>query len=80
MSYLSAWRWVEAINNALYAPAVATKVGGRKGGRAVLTPVGMQILGLYRAIEARVQTATVAQRDALESLARSESTRARNSR
>ena len=68
---------MEAINSALCAPAVATEVGGYKGGRAVLTPVGMQILELYRAIDARVQTATVAQGDALERLARSESTSGR---
>jgi molybdate transport system regulatory protein len=73
ISYFNAWHSVEAINNALRTPAVATEVGGYTGGGAVLTPVGMQFLGLYRAIEARAETATVAQRDALERLARSES-------
>jgi molybdate transport system regulatory protein len=73
ISYFNAWHSLDAINNALCTPAVAAEAGGHDGGRAVLTPVGMQFLRLYRAIEARAETATVAQRDALERLARSES-------
>lgn len=62
--------WVRAINNALCGPAVATE-GGGKGG-AALTPLGAELVGLYRAIEARAQAAAIVERGALQRLARSE--------
>jgi molybdate transport system regulatory protein len=70
MTYLTAHRWVQAINNALCAPAVATDVGGRNYGGAVLTPIGTQIVDLYRAMEASVQLAADAELCAIEALAR----------
>jgi molybdate transport system regulatory protein len=70
MSYLSAWRSVEAINNALCAPAVATEVGGHNRGEAVLTPIGTQIVDRYRAMEASAQLAAGAELRAIEALAR----------
>jgi molybdate transport system regulatory protein len=70
MSYLGAWRCVQAINNALSAPAVATDVGGRNYGGAVLTPIGIQIVDLYRAMEASAQLAADAELRAIEALAR----------
>jgi molybdate transport system regulatory protein len=77
MTYLTAWRWVEAINNALCAPAVATEVGGRNYGGAVLTPIGTQIVDLYRAMEASAQLAADAELRAIEALARRGKTRYR---
>ena len=70
MTYLTAHRWVQAINNALCAPAVATEVGGRNYGGAVLTPIGTQIVDLYRAMEASAQLAAGAELRAIEALAR----------
>jgi molybdate transport system regulatory protein len=70
MTYLTAHRWVQAINNALCAPAVATEVGGPNGGGTVLTPIGTQIVDLYRAMEASVQLAADAELCAIEALAR----------
>jgi molybdate transport system regulatory protein len=75
MTYLTAWRWVEAINNALCAPAVATEVGGRNYGGAFLTPIGTQIVDLYRAMEASGQLAADAELRAIEALARRGKTR-----
>jgi molybdate transport system regulatory protein len=63
--------WLRTINNALCGPAVATEMGGRAGGGASLTPLGAQLVGLYRAIEAQVQVAAILERGALHTLARS---------
>jgi molybdate transport system regulatory protein len=70
MPYLRALKCVQAINNALCAPAVATDVGGRNYGGAVLTPIGTQIVDLYRAMEASAQLAAGAELRAIEALAR----------
>jgi molybdate transport system regulatory protein len=51
MSYRRAWLLVEQLNDALKEPAVTAAPGGRQGGGAVLTPVGIRIVALYRAIE-----------------------------
>jgi molybdate transport system regulatory protein len=62
--------WVRAINNALCAAVVATESGGRNYGGAVLTPIGTQIVDLYRAMEASAQLAAGAELRAIEALAR----------
>jgi molybdate transport system regulatory protein len=62
--------WVRAVNNALCAAAVATEKGGRNYGGAVLTPIGTQIVDLYRAMEASAQLAAGAELRAIEALAR----------
>jgi molybdate transport system regulatory protein len=51
MSYRRAWLLVEQINESLQYPAVTPIAGGRQGGGAVVTPVGEQIIEIYRAIE-----------------------------
>lgn len=51
MSYRRAWNLVDEINSALEQPAVAAATGGRHGGGAALTPVGEQIVSIYRSIE-----------------------------
>src|SRR3954468_21541206 len=51
MSYRRAWLLVEQLNDALEEPAVTAAPGGRQGGGAVLTPVGIRIIALYRSIE-----------------------------
>jgi molybdate transport system regulatory protein len=58
MSYRRAWLLVEAINAALRKPAVAAATGGRQGGGAALTPVGEQVIALYRAIERAAHSST----------------------
>jgi molybdate transport system regulatory protein len=70
MPYLRAQRWVRSINSALFAPAVATEVGGRNYGGAILTPVGTQIVDLYRTMEASAQLAAVAELRSIEALTR----------
>ncbi len=57
MSYRRAWLLVEEINRTVREPAVTAATGGAHGGGAVVTPVGEQIIGLYRAIETQARTA-----------------------
>jgi len=51
MSYRRAWNLVDEINAALEQPAVAAATGGKHGGGAALTPVGEEIVAIYRSIE-----------------------------
>ena len=70
MTYRSAWQWVEEINGALHEPAVTAKAGGRKGGGAVLTPIGIQIVDRYRAMKVLAELAVDAELRAIDALAR----------
>jgi len=56
MSYRRAWLLVEEVNHALREPAVAAEAGGRRGGGAVVTPAGEQLVGLFHAIESHART------------------------
>ena len=58
MSYRRAWLLVEEVNDALRDPAVAAEIGGRRGGGAVVTPSGEQLVGLYRTIESHARIAS----------------------
>jgi molybdate transport system regulatory protein len=72
MPRLRALKLVQAINKALWEPAVATEKGGRNYGRTVLTPMGNKIVDLYRAIEVSAQLAADTELRAIEVLARVE--------
>jgi molybdate transport system regulatory protein len=51
MSYRRAWELIEELNAMFGAPVVIPKTGGRKGGGAELTPLGLALIKRYRAIE-----------------------------
>lgn len=70
MSYRRAWLLVEEINKATRKPAVTAAMGGKQGGGAVVTPVGAEIVDLYRAIEARALSAANEQFKAMAKLVR----------
>jgi len=57
MSYKRAWGLVEALNANFGAPLVSTSRGGSKRGGAELTPLGRDVLTLYRQMEQRTQDA-----------------------
>ena len=57
MSYRRAWLLVDATNRCLIRPAVATVAGGDRGGGTVLTPVGVELVRRYRALERETETA-----------------------
>ena len=53
MSYKRSWDLVDAMNGYFRGPLVRTSTGGAGGGGASLTPLGEQVLALYRQIELR---------------------------
>ena len=57
MSYRRAWLLVDATNRSLVRPAVATVAGGDKGGGTVLTPLGVELVRRYRALERETEAA-----------------------
>jgi molybdate transport system regulatory protein len=57
MSYRRAWLLVEETNRCLVRPAVETVSGGRRGGGSALTPVGVELVRRYRALERKTGAA-----------------------
>ena len=57
MSYRRAWLLVEETNRCLVRPAVETVSGGRRGGGTALTPVGVELVRRYRALERKTGAA-----------------------
>ena len=53
MSYRRAWLLVDELNRVFVGPVVVSETGGRRGGGAVLTVLGQDILRRYRAMEQR---------------------------
>jgi molybdate transport system regulatory protein len=78
MSYRRAWLLVEEVNHALREPAVAAETGGRRGGGAVVTPAGEQLVGLYRTIESHARTAAGGSFKAIGKLVRPDAARAKS--
>ncbi len=66
MSYSRAWHLVDAMNAAFRKPLVVSSTGGRKGGGAVVTPLGEEVLRLYRQLQARMTAEAGAFLPALE--------------
>jgi molybdate transport system regulatory protein len=57
MSYQRVWTLARAMNTDFVAPLISTQRGGQAGGGARLTPLGEQVLAVYRAIERDAQRA-----------------------
>ncbi|MDB5570479.1 MAG: modE [Hyphomicrobiales bacterium] len=55
MSYRKAWLLSDEVNRMFAEPAFATRLGGKGGGQAQLTPFGRELVSLYRRIEADTQ-------------------------
>jgi molybdate transport system regulatory protein len=70
MSYRRAWLLVEQINAALKEPAVTGASGGRRGGGAVVTPVGAEMIKIYRAIESVASKSAASEFRAVEKIMR----------
>ena len=51
MSYRRAWLLIEASNGLFGGPLVASSTGGSGGGGAKLTPLGVNVIAAYRAME-----------------------------
>jgi molybdate transport system regulatory protein len=65
MSYRRAWLLMDELNRALESPATVSEHGGQSGGGSMLTPVGEEIIRLYRGIEARAAEVCAPEIDAL---------------
>jgi molybdate transport system regulatory protein len=68
MSYRRAWLLIDELNRSLKSPATVSEQGGQSGGGCVLTPVGEDIVRLYRDVERRAQEACEAQIASLTAL------------
>ncbi len=51
MSYRRAWELVQEINAMFGQPVIERQAGGRHGGGARLTPLGLAVVARFRAIE-----------------------------
>lgn len=58
MSYMRAWTLVKIMNLSFCEPLVAVDRGGPLGGAAHLTPLGREVLKLYRGMIARSEAST----------------------
>jgi molybdate transport system regulatory protein len=54
MSYSRAWQLVDSMNSHFRKPLVQSSTGGRRGGGAVLTRAGEDVLALYRKMQERL--------------------------
>jgi len=70
MSYKRAWLLVETMNRCFRSPLVEATKGGSKGGGAMLTPLGTEVLGRFRKLEAAAFSAGSVEIDALTALLR----------
>ena len=70
MSYRRAWLLIDELNRSLKSPATISEQGGQSGGGCVLTPVGENIVRLYREVETQAHQACAAQIAALTKLIR----------
>jgi molybdate transport system regulatory protein len=58
MSYRRAWLLVDTMNRCFRSPLVETATGGKGGGGAQITELGLKILHLYREMERKALAAT----------------------
>ena len=66
MSYRRAWLLLDEVNRMFSAPVVETRLGGKGGGTARLTPLGRKLVELYREIETLAGDAFAARARELE--------------
>ena len=57
MSYRRTWLLVDVMNRCWKTPLVHTAAGGGQGSGARLTPLGIEILAAYRALQAKLAQA-----------------------
>ncbi len=55
MSYRRAWLLVDTMNRCFHGDLVTTATGGRGGGGAKVTPMGLDVLRRYREMEAKAE-------------------------
>lgn len=65
MSYRRAWMLADSMNQCFRQPLIVTAKGGAHGGGAVLSALGAQVLGDYRAMERAMLNAARAPIDSI---------------
>jgi molybdate transport system regulatory protein len=70
MPYKRAWLLIDTLNQGFGRPLVHTATGGKGGGGASLTPLGQRLVECYDALEQRLNADSMAELEALRSLAR----------
>lgn len=68
MAYRHAWMLLDDLRDCFGAPLIEGQTGGRSGGGARLTPLGVEVLRRFRAMERATRTAAAPQLRALEQL------------
>ena len=68
MSYRRAWMLVDNLNHCFRTPVVETQPGGARGGGAVLTALGHDVIAHYRSIERAAAKATASDLNALDAV------------
>jgi molybdate transport system regulatory protein len=68
LTYKRAWLLVDTLNQGLGRPVVEAAKGGKGGGGASLTELGVRLVQRYDALEARINKAAGKELMALESL------------
>lgn len=51
MSYMKAWKLIQSMNRCFREPVLEVHRGGKSGGTARLTPLGREVLAVYREME-----------------------------
>jgi molybdate transport system regulatory protein len=72
MSYRRAWNLVDEMNRAFRAPLVTSEAGGRRGGGAVVTDIGNDVLMRYRRMEEMATRALASEVSAFRRLLRTD--------
>lgn len=60
MSYRRAWMLVEQMNRCFSLPLVVTATGGARGGGAQVTPLALEVVTRYRAMQRQADAAIAA--------------------
>lgn len=55
MSYRRAWVLIDTVNKSFVGDLVVRATGGKGGGGAVVTPLGLDVLARYRRMEAKAE-------------------------
>jgi molybdate transport system regulatory protein len=68
MSYKRAWTLIDTLNHYFREPLVISSAGGKSGGGASLTPLGVEVLTRYRHMQAATEWAIAADVERLSEL------------
>lgn len=68
LSYRRAWDMVDTMNRSFKEPLVLGAIGGKKGGGSTLTPMGKELILVYRKMEKKAFAAVQKEWAVVESL------------